>query len=348
MAPWLFECFEIARQAKYSKVSSIRTRASALSGDSRFVSIIIPCKNIDDYTKQCVDYCKKLDYEDFEILLLPDDASEKIDGVRVIATGHVSPGRKRNIGIASANRDFCAFIDSDAYPRVDWLSNAVKYFDDPQIAAVGGPGLTPEEDCAMQRASGHVLSSFMVGDLSSRYKAERSFASDDIHSCNFIARKTVLKEVGGWNEKYWPGEDTLICLAMKKLGKKLVEASDVVVYHHRKPLFRKHLKQIAMFGLHRGFFAKRFQGNSFKLTYLIPSLLVLSLFTGVLTSFINPLLANALLLAMSLYLILGLIATLSEVRNVGLILPVWFGITATHIVYGASFLVGLMKRNLKR
>jgi cellulose synthase/poly-beta-1,6-N-acetylglucosamine synthase-like glycosyltransferase len=319
-----------------------------LSGNCRFVSIIIPCKEVDDYAKQCVDYCKKLDYGGFEVLLLPDSASEEIDGVRVIPTGCVPPGRKRNIGVASAKGVFCAFIDSDAYPRKDWLSNAMKYFDDPHVAAVGGPGLTPKEDSLMQRASGHVLSSFMVGNLSSRCKVERSFESDDVHSCNFIARKTVLEEVGGWNEKYWPGEDTLICLAIRKLGKKLVEASDVVVYHHRKPLFREHLKQISRFGLHRGFFAKKFQGNSFKPTYLIPSLFVLSLFTGVLTSFISPFLLNVLVWAVSLYLILSFIATLAEVRDAKLILPVWLGIITTHIVYGTSFLVGLTKRDLKR
>jgi len=319
-----------------------------LSGSSRFISIIIPCKEVDVYTKQCIDYCRKLDYENFEILLLPDNASENIEGVRVISTGCVTPGRKRNIGVANAEGEFCAFIDSDAYPSKDWLKNVMKYFDDPVVAGVGGPGLTPEQDSFMQRASGHVLSSFMVGSISSRYKAAKSFESEDIHSCNFIARKTVLKEVGGWNEKYWPGEDTLICLAIKKLGKKLVEASDVVVYHHRRPLLVPHLKQVSRFGLHRGFFAKRFQGNSFKLTYFIPSLLVLSLFTGVLASLINPFLINALLCAVSLYLILGLIPTLLEVRDARLILLVWLGIIATHVVYGVSFLVGLMKRDLER
>jgi len=280
--------------------------------------------------------------------LLPDDASEKIEGAKVISTGCVTPGRKRNIGVANAEGEFCAFIDSDAYPSKDWLRNAMKYFDDPVVAGVGGPGLTPEQDSFMQRASGHVLSSFMVGSISSRYKAERVHESDDIHSCNFIARKTVLKETGGWNERYWPGEDTLICLAVKKSGKKLIEASDVVVYHHRRPLFVPHLKQVSRFGLHRGFFAKRFQGNSFKLTYFIPSLLVLSLFTGALASLINPFLINVLLLAVSMYLILGLIAALLEVRDAKLILPVWLGIIATHIVYGVSFLVGLMKRDLER
>lgn len=318
-----------------------------LSG-SRFVSVIIPCKEIDVYTRQCVDYCRKLDYENFEVLLLPDDASENIEGVRVIATGCVLPGRKRNVGVSNADGEFCAFIDSDAYPSKDWLRNAMKYFNDPMVAGVGGPGVTPEEDSLMHRAGGHVLSSFMVGSISGRYRAEKSFESDDVHSCNFIVRKTVLKEVGGWNEKYWPGEDTLICLAIKKLGKKLVEASDVVVYHHRKPLFKEHLRQVSRFGLHRGFFAKRFQGNSFKLMYFAPSLLVLSLFTSVLASLINPFLMNILLLAVAAYLVLCLIATLRGTKEARLVLPVWLGIIATHVVYGLSFLVGLMKRDLER
>jgi cellulose synthase/poly-beta-1,6-N-acetylglucosamine synthase-like glycosyltransferase len=319
-----------------------------LSGSNRFVSIIIPCKEIDAYTKQCVDYCRKLDYENSEILLLPDDACENIEGVRVIDTGCVTPGRKRNTGIANAEGEFCAFIDSDAYPSKDWLRNAVKYFDDPMVAGVGGPGLTPEQDSFMQRASGHVLSSFMVGSISRRYKAERVYESDDIHSCNFIARKTVLKEAGGWNEKYWPGEDTLICLAIKKLGKKLVESSDVVVFHHRRSLFRPHLTQVCRFGEHRGFFAKRFPENSLKLNYFFPSLLVLSLIAGVLLPFFFSFLVYIVVLGVAVYLALSLLGAVLQVKKVKLILLVWLGIIVTHIVYGVYFLSGLVRRDLKR
>lgn len=316
--------------------------------ESPLVSIIIPCREIDDHAKECIRHCRRLDYGDFEIILLPDDVREKIEGAKIIATGSVTPGTKRNIGIVNSNGEICAFIDSDAYPRKDWLSNAVKYFGDSKIAGVGGPGLTPGEDGVMQKASGHILSSFMVGSLSSRYRVERSFESDDIHSCNFLARKTILKEVGGWDEKYWPGEDTLMCLAIKKLGKKLVEASDVVVYHHRRALFVPHLKQVSMFGLHRGFFARRFKGNSFKLAYFLPSLLLLSLFAGGLTAFFNSFFVSVLLLISGVYLLSCLIAALVEAKPKKLAPLVWSGIMATHLVYGLSFLVGFMKRDLPR
>lgn len=326
-----------------------RSRAPRIEmPETPLVSVIIPCREIDDFAKECVEHCKHLNYGNCEIILLPDNASEGVNQVKIVSTGSMTPGAKRNTGIANSHGEICAFIDSDAYPRKDWLGNAMKYFKDPQVAAVGGPGVTPNHDSIMRKGSGYVLSSFMVGDMSSRYKAGHSFESDDIHSCNFIARKSVLIEVGGWNEKYWPGEDTLTCLAIRKLDKKLVEASDVVVYHHRRPLFQGHLKQVSRFGLHRGFFAKKFKRNSLKLTYFVPSLLVFSFFAGVFTSFLNSLFLNILLLAVALYLILGLIATSLVVKEAKLVVPVWLGIIATHVVYGVSFLVGLIRPDLER
>ena len=312
------------------------------------VSIIIPCKDVDGYTRECIEYCRRLDYPNFEIILLPDYSTEAIDGVIIIATEPVPPGVKRNIGIKNSSGEFCAFIDNDAYPRSDWLTNAVKCFENPEVGGVGGPGLTPNEDCSMQKAGGYVLSSFMVGSLSSRYKTKGCFESDDIHSCNFIARKAVVEEAGGWNEKYWPGEDTLMCLAIKKMGKKLVESSDVVVYHHRRSLFKSHLKQVSRFGEHRGFFVKKFPENSAKLTYFFPSLLVFSFIVGVVLSLFFSLFAYIVLLCVAVYLISSLIAAALQVRGMKLLFSVWLGIIVTHIIYGSFFLFGLIKRDLKR
>ena len=312
------------------------------------VSIIIPCKNVDDYTRECIEYCRRLDYPNFEIILLPDYSTEAIDGVIIIATEPVPPGVKRNIGIKNSSGEFCAFIDNDAYPRSDWLTNAVKCFENPEVGGVGGPGLTPNEDCSMQKAGGYVLSSFMVGSLSSRYKTKGCFESDDIHSCNFIARKAVVEEAGGWNEKYWPGEDTLMSLAIKRLRKKLVESSDVVVYHHRRPLFSPHLKQVSRFGEHRGFFAKKFPENSAKLTYFFPSLLVFLLLVGIVISLFFPFFAYVVLFGVAVYLVSSLIAAALQVKSVKLLLSVWLGIIVTHLVYGSFFLLGLVQRDLKR
>jgi cellulose synthase/poly-beta-1,6-N-acetylglucosamine synthase-like glycosyltransferase len=312
------------------------------------VSIIIPCKNIDAYTRECIEYCRQLAYPNFEIILLPDYSAETIEGVIIIATESVPPGVKRNIGVKNSNGEFCAFIDNDAYPRSDWLSNALKSFEDQEVGGVGGPGLTPEADVFMQKAGGYVMSSFMVGNLASRYKTKSCFESDDIHSCNFVSPKAVVEAAGGWNEKYWPGEDTLMCLAIKKLGKKLIESSDVVVYHHRRSLFKPHLKQVSRFGEHRGFFVKKFPENSIKLTYFFPSLLVSSFLVGLLISLFFPFFIYVVMFAVAVYLVSSLIAAALQVQSIKLLIYVWLGIIVTHIIYGSFFLSGLIKRDLKR
>jgi len=237
-------------------------------------------------------------------------------------------------------------MDSDAYPGKDWLLNAMKHFSDPEIAAVGGPGITPDEDSLMQKASGHILSSFMVGNLSGRCKKETARYSDDIHSCNFIARKTIVEKIK-WNEKYWPGEDTLMCLGITRLGKRMIEAPDVVVHHHRRRLFLGHLRQISQFGLHRGFFAKKNLETSLKLTYFIPSFLILFLVSGSLISYIIPEFGIVFMSILSIYLILALVSSITS-ANPGMIILVWIGIILTHLTYGIYFLVGLSRRDLKR
>jgi cellulose synthase/poly-beta-1,6-N-acetylglucosamine synthase-like glycosyltransferase len=312
------------------------------------VSIIIPCKEVDDYTRECIEFCKRLKYSSFEIILLPDSLSVKIDAVTIIATGPVSPGIKRNLGVKSSNGEFCAFIDNDAFPRSDWLNNALKYLEDPEVGGVGGPGLTPEKDGFLQKAGGYVLSSFMVGNLSSRYKTKNCFESDDIHSCNFIARKSVIESAGGWNEKYWPGEDTLMCLAIRKLGKKLIESSDVVVYHHRRSLFKPHLKQVSRFGEHRGYFTKKFPENSAKLTYFFPSLLIIFFIVGLTLSIFFSFFIYVVLIGAVAYLVSSFIAVAQQVKSAKLFFFVWLGIIVTHIIYGTYFLSGLIKRDLKR
>ena len=317
------------------------------------VAIIIPCRRIDKFTRECVNHCLTLNYRDYEIIILPDNINKnELESVKhvgnivikIIPTGPLTPGAKRNIGLNSTTSQVCAFIDSDAYPEKNWLRNAIKYLKDENVAAVGGPSITPESDNIMQKASGYILSSFMIGGPLISRKEYGVREVDELPSCNLVVKREVLEKVGGWNEKYWPGEDTLLCQAIRNLGKKIIEVPDVIVYHHRKPLFRPFLKQIARFGLHRGFFARKYRGISLKAKYFMPSLLIIYIITS---SILSYTLGNVLLYVLPLivYLTLALIASIHAKKLAPL---VWLGIIAAHIVYGSAFLMGLLKRDLRR
>ncbi len=267
--------------------------------------------------------------------------------ITIIPTGPVSPAQKRDSALKYAKGDILAFIDSDAYPVRDWLKRALENFKDEFVAAVGGPAITPQEDNLMQRASGMVYSSYIVsGKYIYRYLPKSKRVLDDYPSCNFLVRKSIMQELGGFNTNFWPGEDTKLCLDItKRLKQKIIYDPGVLVYHHRRPLFMPHLKQIANYALHRGYFTRRYPQTSLRWQYFVPTLFLSGLIGGAVLSLALPYFAKIYL--SGLYLYLSLVFIFSIYKDLRLIPLVFFGIISTHITYGFCFLKGLISRRLK-
>ena len=312
------------------------------------VSIIIAVKTFNDNLKECLEKCCNLDYHDFEIIVFPDERfifdNPK---VRIIETGKISAPKKRDIALKEAKGEILAFIDDDAYPKNrDWLKKAIRHFSDPEIAAVGGPAITPLNDSPRQSASGSCYESILVsGFYSLRYKPKTKCYVEDYPSCNFIIRKSVFQQIGGFNVDFWPGEDTILCLEItKKLNKRILYDPEVIVYHHRRTLFKKHLQQIANYALHRGYFMKKFPQTSRKLSYFLPSLLLSFIFFGAIATFLFPRLNLLYFLGTGAYLLLVLVCSIS--KDLRLIYLKFFGIILSHMVYGWNLLKGLFSSKL--
>jgi len=312
------------------------------------VSIIVAVRGDNPYLRECIEHCLRLDYTDFEILVLPDrELTLNYPKTKAIPTGELTPPQKRDIGMARAEGEILAFLDDDTYPAKDWLTKALRHFEDQEITAVGGPGVTPESDTLKQKASGLVYSSWLMsGQYAYRYIPKKKRFADDLPSCNFLIRKSVLQELGGFKVKFWPGEDTFLCLKIiKGLKKKIIYDPDVLVYHHRRSLFKGHLKQIANYAAHRGYFVKRFPETSLKFVYFLPSMLVFGLIIGLLLSFLNPAFKLIYISAVAIYLALAFILSIS--KDFRLTLLVFWGIMLSHLVYGIYFIKGLFSRRLK-
>jgi cellulose synthase/poly-beta-1,6-N-acetylglucosamine synthase-like glycosyltransferase len=324
------------------------------------VSIIIAVKTWQKNLEECVGKCCELDYPDYEIIILPDSdigavlnnaisgSPTRIVPVKVIPTGAVSPAKKRDLALAHARGEILAFLDDDAYPNKDWLKNALKNFTDSEVVAVGGPAVTPENDSLRQRASGKVFESFLVsGKYTYRYLPEERREVDDFPSCNFLVRKSIMQQLGGFNTDFWPGEDTKLCLDItKKLKKKIIYDPAVLVYHHRRPIFMPHLKQIASYALHRGYFVKNYPQTSLRIFYFLPSLFLMFLIAGgIIAWFLGGFLRMAYLFGMSLYLFLVLIFSIN--KELRLFPLVFLGIILTHLTYGFYFFKGLLSSKLK-
>ena len=326
------------------------------------VSIVIACPNSSWMLDECLAAIDRQTYRDFEVLVLPDAEAEGKGAygqgkVRFIPTGKVRPAEKRNLGIREAKGEIIAFIDDDAYPDAHWLEYAVRYFGEPSIGAVGGPGVTPSGDGYLARVGGRVYDNLLVsGNYRYRYRAGGVRRDvDDYPSCNLFVRKSLLDSFGGYRTDFWPGEDTLLCKDIVDRGARIVYDPWVVVSHHRRPLLAPHLRQLGRYAFHRGYFVKRYPSNSFHLSYFIPSLFVAYCLTwGVAaTLLVGPwfpvksllfynLLCAYVGLPMGAYLLLLAFTTFSFNPLTWMLTAT--GVFASHLCYGLRFLGGLCAR----
>ena len=326
------------------------------------VSVVVACPNGSWMLDECLAALERQTYRNFEVIVLPDALPEggatSVSSVAVSAsvvtvpTGKVRPAEKRNIGIRLARGEIVAFIDDDSYPDARWLESAVKYFGEPTIGALGGPGVTPPNDGFWAKCGGRVYENvFVSGNYRYRYLGGRVRKDiDDYPSCNLFVRKDVLDRIGGYRTDFWPGEDTLLCEdIVRKAKKRIVYDPWTLVYHHRRPLFAAHLRQLGRYGFHRGYFVKRFPATSCRFSYFVPTLFVAYLlalaafFAGLraLGPFgpCSDVLAAIVAAPLVFYAVLTLASTFSlnplrwAVTELGVVL--------SHIWYGIQFLRGL-------
>lgn len=331
----------------------------------KLVSIIIPLKKINDYIKEETKYLLEQTYKNFEVVILPDSFSEEeIDldifrdkRIKIIETGAIPPALKRAKGVENSNGEILAFLDDDTYPEKDWLKNSLRAMETKNINALGGPAITSPKDNFSKQISGLIYgSSLMSGKHKARYIPDKVQYVNDYPSCNFIITKELYKRVGGFDGEYWPGEDTILCNNIMKANEKILYTPEALVYHHRRDLLFGHFKQLKGYAWHRGYFVKKFGGNSFELSYFIPSIFLLwTVFLPIALTLKLPTLISDLIPVLSqttitvlliaphilyfIYLIGSWISSFSLIKGFFKIV----GIFLSHCVYGFFFIKGFLR-----
>ncbi len=245
--------------------------------------MIIPLHRYTEVSRRCIETTLSLHSDLHEVLVVSDGEIDGLPpGVRALTTGSgadTSPAEKRDLALAHARGEICAFIDDDAWPAEDWLARALERFDsDPSIAAVGGPGVTPPDSTFCARAGGAFYESPLgSGSLRTRFVPSGSVVeTDDWPAYNLFIRRSVLNAVGGWSSRFYGGEDTKLCLALVEAGHRIVADPSVVVFHARRPIFLPHMRQVHNVGRHRGWFVRRYPRTSARPLYFVPSAALLA------------------------------------------------------------------------
>lgn len=310
------------------------------------ITIIIPVEKETKHIKETLKNYSKQKYKNFEVIISTTDKfTSKYKFVKIIIDenlkGDVSS--KRNKILKYGKGEIFVFNDDDVSIPENYLKNIANRFKNKEVLAACGPLLTPKNDSFMQKASGAVWESYLgslgAGIYRSRVQSARIVY--DYPAANLIIRKKVFKKISGFQKGLYPGEDTKLCLDFLNIFKKGINYDPYLfVYHHRKALFKDHLRQIGKYGTQRGWFSLSFPETSLKIQYFLPSILLIYI---ILVLFlINTNLSIPSLLYVPLYFYLFLLAIegliLMYRKGVSLGILALLGIILTHLYYGYKFI----------
>jgi GT2 family glycosyltransferase len=144
-----------------------------------------------------------------------------------------------NIGYAAANNqgakaattDVLLLLNCDAIPdRLDWLSELMTAFDDPDVAAAGPKLVHP--DGSVQTTGIRTWHGNGSAGGEERKDEHPTEDVDGVTGACMAIRKTVFDSVGGLCDLYWQGyEDVDLCLTLREAGHRIRYVSSSVVKH---------------------------------------------------------------------------------------------------------------------
>ena len=247
---------------------------------------------------------------------------------------------KKNAGCRLAQARIVAFIDDDVVVGGDWVQRVLEPFSEKEVGLVSGPSLVPDDLPLMARLAGVALASKASGYVSERYQVGssriRQVKWSRLIGCNMAYRKVVLDEIGGFDPKFYPGEEMIAAYKATQAGYKLMFCPLATLHHYPRATLRGFVRQIFSYGATRIRLYRA--GVEFEWTALVPAFWVASLVLlgigGVWCRFSVYLLG----LNIALYLFAALWITVDKVKETrqGRDLMMFFIIPIMHLSYGCA------------
>lgn len=122
------------------------------------ISVVIPVYNVEKYLAQCVDSVLDQTFQDFEIILVDDGATDssgamcdeyaqKDARIRVIHQPNGGLSAARNTGLSAASGEYIYFLDSDDYIEPTALADLVSVAEQEQADVVFFDGYVFFDEC---------------------------------------------------------------------------------------------------------------------------------------------------------------------------------------------------------
>ena len=337
------------------------TTTSSLHDEYDSVSVIIPCYNEERFIGKALEQlADQFELNRYEIVIvdgLSEDRSRAVinefrtrrPDVTVLLVDN--PARNiptaLNLGIAAARGNIIARMDAHAVPSDGYIRRCVEVLKTGAAGAVGMPCLVrPGANTLIAKAIAAAVSHpFGIGDAKYRLGAGGP-AQEAVDTVAFACfRKSLWKELGGYNESLHTNEDYDFNYRVRRSGRPVILDRGGHCDYFARATIKGVAAQYRRYG---GWKAEmiRLHPGSTKLRHLVAPLFVASIVVlGIAGIFWQPA-WWLLLLELVAYLGCALLAGWQAARRAGaglqmaLVMPLIFA--TIHLSWGSSFLVRLL------
>ncbi|MBN2121168.1 MAG: glycosyltransferase [Candidatus Omnitrophica bacterium] len=323
------------------------------------VSVIIPCRNEENYIAKCLDSLVDQDYpkDKLEVLVVDgmsldstrqivSEYSAKHPFIRILDNPDKITPFAMNRGIHHAKGDIIMKVDAHTVYDPRYISNSVRYLHGFKSDNVGGV-LKPifDHKTLIARAIGLSISSpFGVGNSYFRIGSKKPRWVDTVAFGCY--RKKIFDKIGFYNEKLVRGQDIELNLRLQRAGGRILLHPDIVGFYYPPSKLIVFLRHSFRNGLWAILPFKYTDALPVRLRHLVPLVFVLSLFGAL---FFSVLHISFLWLVLGIVLLYGItslyfslqIARKEKDSSLLLILPFIFFLF--HVSYGVGSLLGVLQ-----
>ena len=326
------------------------------------ISVVIPCYNEERFITQVLNnLADQYKAEQYEIIIvdgMSDDRTRELIGqfsrqrpdLKIVIIDN--PARKipaaLNLGIAAATGDIIARMDAHAVASPGYIRRCVEVLNDTGAGVVGMPcRVCPGDETLVAQAIAQGVShKFGIGDAKYRLQegVEGQEAVDTVAFGFF--KKSIWKEIGGFNEQLLTNEDYDFNYRVRASGKTvLLDRSEHCDYFARST-FAGLIKQYWRYGSWKARMVL-LNPKSIKVRHMIAPLFVVSIVSLFLSGFFFRPAWYLLALELASYLLLSFLfasqITKKVQGGVGLFLLMPLVFFTIHSSWGSAFFVGLVK-----